>query len=195
MKKITILFVMLTSLFAVNKTSAQSEPFIGQIAVVAFNYAPQGWAKCEGQLMSIQQNQALFALLGTTYGGDGMTTFRLPDLRGRVPMGDGTGSGLTPRVLGEMSGSETNTLTIAQMPMHSHSVNASTVDGDQNLPTGNIPANTKGLDKEYTASAANTTMSPSMIGVSGGSQPVNNMQPYTTLTYIIATQGIWPSRP
>ncbi|CAM3566645.1 phage Tail Collar domain protein [Flavobacterium saliperosum S13] len=195
MKKITILFVMLTSLFAVNKTSAQSEPFIGQIAVVAFNYAPQGWAKCEGQLMSIQQNQALFALLGTTYGGDGVTTFRLPDLRGRVPMGDGTGSGLTPRVLGEMSGSETNTLTIAQMPMHSHSVNASTVDGDQNLPTGNIPANTKGLDKEYTASAANTTMSPSMIGVSGGSQPVNNMQPYTTLTYIIATQGIWPSRP
>lgn len=195
MKRITILFVMLTSLFAVNKTSAQSEPFIGQIAVVAFNYAPIGWAKCEGQLMSISQNSALFALLGTTYGGDGVTTFRLPDLRGRVPMGDGAGAGLTPRVLGEMSGSETNTLTVAQMPMHSHTVNASTVDGDQNLPTGNIPANTKGLDKEYTASAANTTMSPGMIGVSGGSQPVNNMQPYTTLTYIIATQGIWPSRP
>ncbi|KGO83836.1 hypothetical protein Q762_00895 [Flavobacterium cauense R2A-7] len=178
-----------------NKTVAQSEPFIGQIAVVAFNYAPQGWAKCEGQLLPIAQNQALFALLGTTYGGDGMTTFALPDLRGRVPMGDGNGPGLTPRVLGEKSGSETNTLTIAQMPMHNHTVNASTVDGDQNVPTGSIPANTKALDKEYTASAANTTMSPSMIGVSGGSQPVNNIQPYTTLTYIIALQGVWPTRP
>jgi len=195
MKKITILLIVLTSLFSVNKASAQAEPFIGQIAVVAFNYAPQGWAKCEGQLMSIQQNSALFALLGTTYGGDGVSTFRLPDLRGRVPMGDGSGPGLTPRVLGEMSGSETNTLTIGQMPMHSHTVNASTVDGDQNLPTNSIPANTKALDKEYTATAPNTTMSPGMIGVSGGSQPVNNMQPYLTLTYIIATQGIWPSRP
>ncbi|ESU20030.1 phage Tail Collar domain protein [Flavobacterium cauense R2A-7] len=195
MKKITILLVVLMSLFSVNKTVAQSEPFIGQIAVVAFNYAPQGWAKCEGQLLPIAQNQALFALLGTTYGGDGMTTFALPDLRGRVPMGDGNGPGLTPRVLGEKSGSETNTLTIAQMPMHNHTVNASTVDGDQNVPTGSIPANTKALDKEYTASAANTTMSPSMIGVSGGSQPVNNIQPYTTLTYIIALQGVWPTRP
>lgn len=195
MKKITILLVVLMSLFSVNKTVAQSEPFIGQIAVVAFNYAPQGWAKCEGQLLPIAQNQALFALLGTTYGGDGVTTFALPDLRGRVPMGDGNGPGLTPRVLGEKSGSETNTLTIAQMPMHNHTVNASTVDGDQNLPTGSIPANTKALDKEYTASAANTTMSPSMIGVSGGSQPVNNIQPYTTLTYIIALQGVWPTRP
>lgn len=195
MKKITILLVVFMSLFSVNKTVAQSEPFIGQIAVVAFNYAPQGWAKCEGQLLPIAQNQALFALLGTTYGGDGMTTFALPDLRGRVPMGDGNGPGLTPRVLGEKSGSETNTLTIAQMPMHNHTVNASTVDGDQNLPTGSIPANTKALDKEYTSSGANTTMSPSMIGVSGGSQPVNNIQPYTTLTYIIALQGIWPTRP
>ncbi len=195
MKKITILLVVFMSLFSVNKTVAQSEPFIGQIAVVAFNYAPQGWAKCEGQLLPIAQNQALFALLGTTYGGDGVTTFALPDLRGRVPMGDGNGPGLTPRVLGEKSGSETNTLTIAQMPMHNHTVNASTVDGDQNVPTGSIPANTKALDKEYTASAANTTMSPSMIGVSGGSQPVNNIQPYATLTYIIALQGVWPTRP
>lgn len=195
MKKITILLVVFVSLFSGNKAIAQSDPFIGQISLVAFNYAPQGWAKCEGQLLPIAQNQALFALLGTTYGGDGMTTFALPDLRGRVPMGDGNGPGLTPRVLGEKSGSETNTLTIAQMPMHNHTVNASTVDGDQNLPTGSIPANTKALDKEYTSTAANTTMSPSMIGVAGGSQPVNNVQPYTTLTYIIALQGVWPSRP
>lgn len=191
MKRITLLLLVAFALLGSSKALAQ-DYYIGEIRMFAGNFAPAGWAKCEGQLLPIAQNTALFSLLGTTYGGDGQTTFALPDLRGRVPMGDGSGPGLTPRILGETAGSETNTLTIAQMPAHNHTVNASTADGDQNVPTGTIPANTKTLDKEYTATSANTVMSPSMIGVSGGSQPVNNVQPFLSVTFIIALQGIYP---
>lgn len=194
MKKITFLALLLTTLLTGTKSFSQ-DYFLGEIKLVPYNFAPNGWLRCDGQLLSIAQNTALFSLLGTTYGGNGVTTFALPDLRGRVPMSDGNGPGLTPRVLGEMGGTETNTLTIAQMPAHNHTVNANTADGDQNIPTGSIPANTKLLDKEYIAGSGNTTMSPQMIGLTGGNQPVNNVQPYTTLTYIIATQGIYPSHP
>ncbi|AUS07266.1 phage tail protein [Tamlana carrageenivorans] len=160
----------------------------------AGNFAPRGWAFCDGQLLAISQNQALFSLLGTTYGGDGRTTFALPDLRGRVPMHAGNGPGLTPRTQGAKSGSETNTLSVSQMPSHSHPVNAVAEDGDQSVPTGNVPAGTKVLDKEYANATPNTVMGSAMIGNQGGGQPVNNMQPYTAIRFIIALSGIYPSR-
>ena len=176
------------------KAKAQ-EGFIGEIRMFAGNFAPKDWAFCQGQLLSISQNTALFSILGTTYGGDGRVTFALPNLSGRVPVGVGQGAGLTNRQLGEMSGTETVTLTTAQMPAHSHTVNAVTADGNQNLPTNNLPANTKTLDKEYSDANANTTMNPTMIGVSGGSQPFGVMQPSLGMNYIICVNGIYPSRP
>lgn len=194
MKKITFLALTIITLLFNTKANAQSEPYIGQITAVGFNYAPRGWMKCEGQLLAISQYTALFSLLGTQYGGDGQTTFALPDLRGRVIMGDGQGAGLTNRTIGETIGTETNTLTTAQLPAHSHSVAAVSTDGNQNSPTGNLPADTKTLDKEYSNATANTTMKSTMIGSTGGGQSVNNMQPSTVLTYIIAVEGVWPSR-
>jgi microcystin-dependent protein len=193
MKKITILFLLTFTLLGSQKAISQ-EGFIGEIRMFAGNFAPRNWAFCDGQILSIAQNTALFSLLGTTYGGNGQTTFALPDLRGRVAIHPGSGPGLTPRVQGEVGGTETNTLTVAQLPAHNHTVNASTADGDQNVPTNNLPGNTKALDKEYVSTAANTTMNPSMIGVTGQGQPVNNVQPYGTVNYIICLYGIYPSR-
>lgn len=191
MKKITFLLVVAFS-FGINGKAFSQDHYIGEIRMMASNYAPSGWAKCEGQLLPIATNQALFSLLGTTYGGNGVTTFALPDLRGRVPMHYGQGPGLSNYTQGETGGSETNTLTINQMPAHNHTINAVTTDGNQNDPSGSFPANTKLLDKEYSNAAPNTTMNPAMVGISGASQPVNNMQPYLTVTYIIALQGIFP---
>ena len=196
MKKLTFLAFMLMTLLSGTKSNAQgSDPFLGEIILVPYNFAPNGWLPCDGRLMSIAQNSALFSLLGTQYGGDGMSTFALPDLRGRVPMGQGNGPGLTNTVIGELKGSETNTLSVSQMPIHNHTVNAVLAEGNQNSPNGNLPADTKTLDKEYSDTAATTTMKASMIGNSGGSQPINNMQPTLTMMYIIAIQGIYPSRP
>ncbi|NJX16095.1 phage tail protein [Tamlana crocina] len=160
----------------------------------AGNFAPRSWALCDGQLLAISQYQALFSILGTTYGGDGRTTFALPDLRGRVAIHPGSGPGLSTYRQGSKGGTETNTLTVSQMPPHSHTVNAVVEDGNQSVPTGNLPAGTKALDKEYSDAAANTTMNSTMIGNSGGGQPVNNIQPYGTVNYIICLQGIFPSR-
>ncbi|MFV0566642.1 MAG: phage tail protein [Flavobacteriaceae bacterium] len=192
-QKITLLCVFASLLFS--NLSFSQDPYIGEIRMFAGNFAPNGWALCNGQLLSINQNQALFSLLGTTYGGNGQTTFALPDLQGRVPVHAGSGPGLTTRVLGEKSGTETNTLSINQMPSHSHTVNAVVEDGTQAVPTNNLPAGTKALDKEYSNAAANTTMKSNMISNTGGGQPVNNMQPYQTVNFIIALQGIYPSRP
>lgn len=183
------------------------EPFIGQIMPIGFTFAPRGWAFCNGQLLPIAQNQALFSLLGTTYGGDGRTTFALPDLRGRVPInsgGNSTGPGLSPRPLGQKSGAETNTLTTAQMPNHNHSFAASSAVGDTFLATGNALAK-KAFDvttgqpsaklEIYTASGTMTEiMNSSTIGNTGSNQAVNNMQPYLAINYIIALTGIFPSR-
>ena len=191
MKK--LFFLGLLMILSFGKAKAQ-EGFIGEIRMFAGNFAPKDWAFCQGQLLSISQNTALFSILGTTYGGDGRVTFALPNLSGRVPVGVGQGAGLTNRQLGEMSGTETVTLTTAQMPAHSHTVNAVTADGNQNLPTNSFPANTKTLDKEYSTVAPNTTMNPAMIGVTGGSQPVGVMQPSLGVNYIIALYGIYPSR-
>jgi microcystin-dependent protein len=175
-----------------------SEPYIGEIIMFAGNFAPRGWAFCNGQILSIAQNTALFSILGTTYGGNGQTTFALPNLQGRVPMHWGAGPGLTPRDLGETSGTETVTLISSQMPAHNHIVNANTAAGTGTEPTnsfiaGVADANSGGLFPAF-ESTANTTLNPMAVGVAGGSQPHANMQPYQCVSFIIALQGVFPSR-
>lgn len=167
------------------------EPYIGQISMAGFNFAPRGWALCNGQIMSIQQNTALFSLLGTTFGGNGQTTFGLPDLRGRVPIHQGQGPGLTNRVMGELSGSEVVTLISTEMPMHTHLVNASNGDSTSKNPSGNFMGGT--ASPVYSATA-NATMNPQVNGLAGGNQPHQNMQPYEVISFIIALEGIFPSR-
>ncbi|WP_418264002.1 phage tail protein [Flavobacterium faecale] len=193
MKKITLLFLIVFLGFSNLKAHAQ-EGFIGEIRMFGGNFAPRSWALCNGQLLPIAQNSALFSILGTTYGGDGRTTFGLPDLRGRVPMHPGNGPGLSSRRLGEKGGSETNTITVAQMPAHTHTVNAVSVDGDTNIPTNALPANTKVLDKEYSTENTDVMMKGTMINNTGGGQSVNNIQPYNNVNFIICIQGTFPSR-
>lgn len=144
-----------------------SQPFLGEIRMGGWNFAPRGWALCNGQILPIAQNTALFSLLGTTYGGNGQTTFALPDLRGRVPMHWGQGPSLTPRTLGEQGGSETVTLTTSEMPQHTHSVGATSQDSGVKTPIGNLPGATPA--PAYSNGAANGTMNPTMIGPAGGS--------------------------
>jgi microcystin-dependent protein len=177
-----------------------SEPFIGQIMIFGGNFAPQGWAFCNGQLLSISQNTALFSLLGTTYGGNGTTTFALPDLRGRAAVGFGQGPGLSNYDLGESTGSETVTLTAGQMPAHSHLVAAndapanvqspSGADLAQSVDSGRQPVNTYSTPPMTTP----VTLDPATVQPSGGSQPHANIQPVLAMNYIIALQGIFPSR-
>ena len=161
-----------------------SEPFLGEIRLVAFNFAPLGWADCNGQILPIQQNVALFSLLGTTYGGNGTTNFALPNLQGRVAMHLGSG-----HVLGEFGGTENVILTTAQIPSHTHAPRATNADQTTDLPTGALLSG----GGVYAAPPANVTLDPSAIGLTGGGQPHQNMQPYLTARYIIALQGIFPS--
>lgn len=170
-----------------------SDPFIGQLALVPYNFAPRGWAFCEGQILPISQNTALFSLLGTTYGGDGQVTFALPDLRGRVPISAGQGPGLADYILGQTGGEETTTLTIAQMPAHSHAALADPDVGSSDSPGGNTPARNAAGVPQY-GSATSASLAAGAIGVTGGSQPHNNLQPYLTLHWIIALQGIFPTQ-
>ena len=167
-----------------------SDPFIGQIILVAFNFAPQGWAFSEGQLLPINQNQALFSLLGTTYGGDGQTTFALADLRGRVPISSGQGPGLQNYNLGQVGGEETVTLTGNQAGAHSHLVNMNSKHSNSGTPLNNFLA----TGGSFQSVDDGSTMNPGMIANGGGSQPHDNMQPYLGLNYCIALQGIYPSR-
>lgn len=174
-----------------------SEPFLGEIRLVSFNFAPNGWALCNGQIMSIAQNTALFSLMGTTYGGNGTSTFALPNLQGRFAMHQGTGPGLTPRTWGETSGAENVTLISTEMPAHTHLINMN--DNTAAIAAGgsNNYLNTKTESGESvisTAIGAAVTANPNSLGVAGGSQPHNNMPPYLVLNYIIALQGIYPSR-
>lgn len=191
MRKKLFLILLLLGLFGNPKTFAQSEPFIGQIIPVAFNFAPVGWAVCNGQLLSIAQNTALFSLLGTQYGGNGFSTFGLPDLRGRVIVGEGIGPGLIPVDQGELGGSSQVQLILSNIPSHSHSIGANTGAGTTSVPTNNVLANTSGSDKEY-SSSSDTSMSAT--GSAGSNTPISTMQPYTGMNYIIATQGIYPAR-
>ena len=172
---------------------AQSEPFIGQLALVPYNFAPKGWALCNGQILSIAQNTALFSLLGTTYGGNGTTTFALPDLRGRVPISSGQGPGLSNYALGQTGGAETQTLTLGQIPAHTHALIADTSVGTSERPNGAIPARDAAGVPHY-GTHPTGTMSSSGIQSSGGSQPHDTMQPYVTLNWIIALQGVFPSQ-
>lgn len=191
MKKLHKLVLIIGLLFS-GFASAQT-PFIGEIKMFAGNFAPQGYAFCDGQLLPIAQNTALFSLIGTIYGGDGQTTFALPDLRGRAPIHKGQGAGLSNKQIGSRGGSETNTITVAQMPSHNHTVNAVSTNGDSTVPTNNLPANTNFFDNEYSTGATDVTMKSTMLGNTGNGQAVNNMQPYTTINYIIALTGMYPS--
>src|SRR5690606_2295885 len=178
-KTMTLLLVVATLSFSYN-LSAQ-EPFLGEIKMFAGTFAPNGWAKCEGQILSISHNSALFSLLGTTYGGDGQTTFALPDLRGRAPLHSGQGPGLSDYSLGQQGGTESTTLTVNNLPAHNHTINGIVEDGNSASPTGNFPAGTKLLDPEYSNSGTVTPMNASMVGNTGNSNPINNMQPYLTV--------------
>lgn len=176
------------------------EPYLGEIKMFGGNFAPSGWALCNGQLLPISQYAALFSILGTTYGGNGTSNFALPNYQGRVPMHWGTGPGLTTRIIGETAGTENVTLIQNQMPIHNHLVNASTTIADQLSPAANILGESadSGLGTNPTnfiaPSNANTTMAPTTIANAGGSLPHNNMQPYLVVTFIIALQGVFPSR-
>lgn len=168
--------------------------FVAEIRIFAGNYAPTGWALCDGQLLPISQNTALFSLLGTTYGGDGRSTFALPDLRGRVPIQPGQGPGLSNRELGESDGSETHTLGTLEMPAHTHNVMVSAANGSADSPIGAVMARNPAAIPQYGADA-DANLSAEAVANSGGSQPHPNIQPYLTVTYIIALQGIFPQRP
>ena len=163
-----------------------AEPFLSEIRIMSFVFAPKGWALCNGQFLPINQNQALFALLGTTFGGDGRVNFALPDLRGRTPLHVGSG-----HTLGERGGEQAHTLSIAELPQHIHVQNASSSPGTLNDPTGALLA--KSAQAAYAAAASLVAMSPSVVTFTGGSQAHLNMQPFLTLTFCIALQGIFPS--
>ena len=176
------------------------EPFVGQITVFPFNFAPVGWALCEGQLLPISQNTALFSLLGTSYGGDGRTTFALPDLRGRVPVGQGEGPGLSFYDIGEMEGEEAVTLLATQNPPHSHPFPAVAAQATTNAPNGALPAEGHGSGRgafpvnTYAALQTPVPLASGQVASAGGGQPHNNLQPYLTLNWCIALQGIFPPR-
>jgi len=168
-----------------------SEPFVAEIRIFAGNFAPRGWAFCNGQLLPVSQNTALFSLIGTTYGGDGRSTTALPNMEGRAPMHPGRGPGLTSRRLGQRGGAEDITLTEAQMPQHNHSMQVSVEDGDRRSPgDGHFGRGTA----VYADPANLASMAPQSLPDTGGSQPHNNMQPYLTINFIIALVGLYPSR-
>jgi microcystin-dependent protein len=163
-----------------------SEPFLSEIRLMSFGFAPKGWALCNGQLLPINQNQALFSLLGTTFGGNGMTTFALPDLRGRTPLHMGNS-----HTLGERGGEQGHTLTIAEVPVHTHVAQAAAADATVPIPTGNLLANANNL---YSPAQSLTSLIPGTVANTGGSQAHLNMQPYLVLNFCIALQGIFPSQ-
>jgi len=185
-----------------------SDPFLAEIRLFAGNFAPKGWAFCAGQVLPISQNTALFALLGTTYGGNGQTTFCLPDLRGRTPIGAGQGPGLQDYSLGQQAGLEVTTLLVTQLPPHTHTysngtlaIAAASTPGNKQSPANAVPAaEAVGVTATYSSANPDVFMSPNALtgtptlASTGGGQPVSLMQPYLTLTYIIALVGVFPSR-
>ena len=172
-----------------------SDPFIGEIRLFGFNFAPTGWAQCNGQLLAISQNTALFSILGTTYGGDWRTTFALPNLQGQAALGAGQGPGLSYRTLGESGGESSVTLINSEMPAHTHAAAASTNVGDQSTPANNLWATGAGSrGQNFYASGADTAMSSQAIGQAGGSQPHNNLPPYLALNFCTCRYGVYPPR-
>lgn len=174
------------------------DPYLGEIRIVGFGFAPQGWADCDGQLLPISQHNALFSLLGTYYGGDGRTTFGVPDLRGRFPMHVGSGPGLSSRNQGQKFGSENHTLISHQIPGHSHTgtIYSSTDEGDRSDPTGAYPARPEEPLQPYAGTAGGNMASGGVqVSSSGSGQPVDHMPPFQVLRFVIATAGVYPSRP
>ena len=167
-------------------------PFIGQIMMFGGNFAPLGWAFCDGSLQAISQNETLFALIGTTYGGDGQTTFALPDLRGRIPIHQGTGPGLSQYTIGQLGGVETVTLTAVQLGGHTHAIQANNKSGSSASPGGNIVAGTAA--NPYSTGTGDVNMGAATIGAAGGSQPHSNMMPFLAVSFVISLFGIFPSQ-
>lgn len=168
-----------------------SEPFLAEVRIVGFNFAPRGWAFCDGQILPINQNQSLYSLLGTTYGGDGRTSFALPDMRGRTPIHVGSSNG-TDHPQGQKSGEETVTLSAAQMPQHTHQLTGSNTAADQQAPENNLLGNNQ--SNPYTGFANAVNMGSTTVTNAGGGQVHENMQPYLALNFCIALQGLFPSR-
>jgi microcystin-dependent protein len=169
-----------------------SNPFVGEIRLFGGNFAPAGWAFCNGQLLSIAENETLFNLIGTTYGGDGQSTFALPDLRGRVPVHAGQGPGLSNYILGQSGGAEDVTLTADQIPAHSHVPQASAGAGGQASPAGNVWANSTNLP--YSPNAPTAAMAAAAVGPAGGNQPHDNMVPFVAVSFIISLFGVFPTQ-
>lgn len=178
--------------------TAGTEPYLGDVMIVGFNFCPRQWAEANGQLLPINSNQALFSLLGTQFGGDGRTTFALPDLRGRFTMGQGDGPGLTPRRAGQKGGAETRIMTVQTMGAHNHLVNANNNDGDKPGPGGKLlaaaPTGGTGNETVYSTEAPNKQMNSTMISNTGGNQPFPVADPFLALTHCISLQGLFPSR-
>jgi len=173
-----------------------ADPFVAEIRIFPSNFAPKGWAFCDGQLLPLSQNTALFSLLGTFYGGNGVSNFALPDLQGRAPMQPGQGQGLSQRFLGEQSGTEFVTLLESEMPAHNHSLRAAVDPSNVQIPTATVvPSRSAGGNAYNPSNAGLQTMAFQTLSVAGGSQPHNNMQPYLTLNFNIALQGVYPARP
>ncbi|MCG3198873.1 MAG: phage tail protein [Candidatus Omnitrophica bacterium] len=170
-----------------------ADPFVAEIRIFPFNFAPRGWAWCDGQLLPLSQNTALFSLLGTTYGGNGKSNFALPDLQGRAPMHPGQGPGLSLHDLGETGGSETVTLLESEIPAHSHSLRASQADSLTRVVTGQLPATGLGLSL-YGSTSPIVNLSPNAATPAGGDQPHNNLMPFLTFYFNIALQGVFPPR-
>lgn len=169
------------------------DPFVAEIRIFPFNFAPKGWAWCDGQILPLSQNTALFSLLGTTYGGDGKSNFALPDLQGRAPMHPGQGPGLSLHDLGETGGSETVSLLESEIPAHSHAMVASSQQGLENSVQGQLIASGDGINS-FGAPSPIVQMSGNALAPAGGDQPHNNMQPYLTFYFCIALQGVYPPR-
>lgn len=171
-----------------------ADPFVAEIRIFPFNFVPKGWAWCDGQLLPLSQNTALFSLLGTTYGGDGRTNFALPDLQGRATMHPGQGPGLSLHDLGETGGSDTVTLLESEIPSHSHTMQGQTGIANSNDPAGKVFSQPFGGDDVYGPATNVVTMAPDAIPEAGGDLPHNNLQPYLTLYFAIALQGVFPPR-
>jgi microcystin-dependent protein len=170
-----------------------ADPFVAEIRIFPFNFAPKGWAWCDGQLLPLSQNTALFSLLGTTYGGNGKSNFALPDLQGRAPMHPGQGPGLSLHDLGETGGSETVSLLESEIPAHSHTFRVSAGDATNQTPSGEMMATGIGIG-QYAAPGAFTQLNANALAPAGGDQPHNNMMPYLTFYFCIALQGVFPPR-
>lgn len=191
--RLRTLVLMLVVVGALAVSAAAQQPFIGEVDLVAFNFPPAGWAFCDGSLVPIAENQALFSLIGTTFGGDGQSTFALPDLRGRRALGMGQGPGLSPYVLGQSGGEEQVSLTVGQIPAHSHTFFASAAHGNSLQPGGNYWASASQVNL-YSTNSSHVAMAPPAIGMTGGGQPHDNRSPYLVMNYIISLFGIFPSQ-